>query len=240
MIDISKPHSSLVKIIKKDDETTETHQVDDNIFMSDKNKDFVQMINRFNPNVCETFYSNNVIIVEGDTEAIIFREILKNNYPESDYFILNSGSKNNIPFFQRILNHFKISYIVIHDSDTRYIYKDKKKKEVKKNKDKSNAKNSAWTINKNIWEEIQNGKANGNDVKRIVSVYDFEWNSGYTYDPKLGKPLSAYNYAKQQINTSENYAISVIKSIIENNFDKEWNQDDIEEIEEPVYFLTRP
>jgi len=42
-----------------------------------RQKERVQMINRFNPNVCETFYSNKVLLVEGDTEAIVYRDLLK-------------------------------------------------------------------------------------------------------------------------------------------------------------------
>jgi len=234
MIDISKPHSSLVRITKNADETTETHQVGDNIFMNEINKDFVQMINRFNPNVCETFYSNNVIIVEGDTEAVIFRELMKINHLESDYFVLNSGSKNNIPFFQRILNHFKIPYVVIHDSDTRYRYKNKKRTAHKTNQDGTPSRNSAWSINNNIWEEIKNGNAAGNDVKRVVSVYDFESQSGYIYDDNLGKPLSAYKFAIANSGDANNYAVSTLKLIINNEFSKEWNQDHIDEVIEPI------
>lgn len=233
MIDISKPHSSLVRIVKNIDETIVTHQVGDSIFLNNVNKDFVQMINRFNPNVCEIFYSDNVVIVEGDTEAIIFRELLKKNHPDSDLFVLNSGSKNNIPFFQRILNHFKIPYVVVHDCDTRYIYNDKERTEVKFNNDGiTPSRNSAWAINQNIWNELENN--NGNSVHRIISKYDFESQSGYIYDSTLGKPLSAYNYAINNANDSNNYAVQTIKSIVDKNFPKAWNQTEIEEIEEPV------
>ncbi|MCG7988414.1 MAG: AAA family ATPase [Candidatus Thiodiazotropha weberae] len=234
MIDISKPHSSLVRVIKKEDETTVTHQVGHNIFMDEVNKDFVQMINRFNPNVCETFYSNRVIVVEGDTEAVILRELLKINHEQSDFFILNSGSKNNIPFFQRILNHFKIPYVVIHDSDTRYKYVDKERTEIKLNKDGNPSKNSVWSLNQSIWDEIENGKAMGNDVKRMVSVYDFESQSGYVYDSEQGKPLSAYLFAKSMSNDEENYAVTTLSSIVNDQFHQEWSQDEIERIQEPV------
>lgn len=50
MIDISRPHSSLIKVIKKRDETTQTFQVGKNLFGRDEDmKNRVQMINRFNP-----------------------------------------------------------------------------------------------------------------------------------------------------------------------------------------------
>jgi len=233
MIDISKPHSSLVRITKNDNETTCTHQVGHSIFMDDINKDFIQMINRFNPNVCETFYSNKVIIVEGDTEAIIFRELLKTNHSDADYFILNAGSKNNIPFFQRILNHFNISYVVIHDSDTRLRYKDTDKKHVVLKKDGTPAKNSAWAINDNIWQEIQKGIELGNRVKRIVSVYDFESQSGYTYNSQLGKPLSAYNFALGEHKNNNNYTAKTLACIVNDKLEKEWSKEEVDAIAEP-------
>ncbi|MEI7477182.1 MAG: AAA family ATPase [bacterium] len=65
MIDISKPHSSIVRIIKDGDETTHSIQVGDNVFSENgEMKSFVQMINRFNPHICEVFYSNKIILVE--------------------------------------------------------------------------------------------------------------------------------------------------------------------------------
>ncbi len=44
------------------------------------------MINLFNPHVCEAFYADKVILVEGDTEAIVYRALLKEYYPEEEVF----------------------------------------------------------------------------------------------------------------------------------------------------------
>ena len=101
MIDISKPHASLIRIIKNIDENTEAYQVSDNVFQGDsEKKQLVQMINRFNPHICEAFYADKVLLVEGDTETIVYRELLSKFHPSEDIFVLNTGSKNNIPFFQ--------------------------------------------------------------------------------------------------------------------------------------------
>jgi len=61
-------------------------------------------------------------LVEGDTEAIVVRQLLHEHYPEKDIFVLNTGTKNNMPFFVKVLSHFKIKQHVIHDSDCRYQY----------------------------------------------------------------------------------------------------------------------
>lgn len=195
MIDISRPHSSLVRIVKLENEETSTHQVGHTLFQSDEFKDFIQMVNRYNPHICETFYASNILVVEGDTEAIVCREYFKENHPESEIFILNAGSKNNIPFFQKILNHFSIDYGILHDVDTRYIYTDYERITHIVKKDGSPKNNSAWTINQNISNEL--ASATGNKARRWVSILDFESENGYQQDPNLGKPMSAYLFYKE-------------------------------------------
>lgn len=237
MIDISKPHSSLVRIVKdQKTEETKTFQVGHSIFQSEENKDYVQMINRFNPNVCETFYSDDVVLVEGDTEALIFRELLRTRYPDKDIFILNTGSKNNIPFFQKILTHFQIKQTIIHDSDTRFLY-DFKDGEFKrrKNKDNSDKKNSAWKINENIWREILNTNEEFKDLsRRIVSIYNFEDSNNYEYDPEKGKPLSAYEFAKNLELDTDIPLNDFIKYITgEKELLSDFNNEELEKIKEP-------
>lgn len=203
MIDISRPHCSLVRVVKKKDETTVVYQAGQNIFQgNDDKKQFVQMINRFNPHICEAFYADKVLLVEGDTEAIVYRDLLSRLYPNKEIFVLNTGSKNNIPFFQDILAHFRIEYYAIHDSDTEF------------NDDKT--KNSAWALNKTIWEKVEDINAIvPNLARRYVHVVDFESANGYVNKPSKGKPLSAYEFA-QSLNGNENIpCINFIKDIVE-------------------------
>ncbi len=242
MIDISKPHSSLVRIIKdKETEETTTYQVGHSIFQSEENKDFVQMINRFNPNVCETFYSDNIVLVEGDTEALIFREILKTKYPPYDIFVLNTGSKNNIPFFQKILSHFRIKQTIIHDSDTRFIYDYDRVKEKfirRKNKDKSDKQNSAWKINETIWEEVLNSNnIELNLSRRLVFIHNFEDSNNYKYDKEKGKPLSAYEFARNLDKDTQCQLNDFIEIIVENkksetDYSQDYLNDNVMELDE--------
>lgn len=213
MIDIAKPHSSLVRVVKNHEtEETTVFQVGHSLFQSEDNKDFVKMINQFNPHVCETFYCDNVVLVEGDTEALVFRYLLKERYPNADVFVLNTGSKNNIPFFQEVLRHFQIKQIIIHDSDTRFVYKDGIR--VKK-KDGSDRNNPAWELNKKIWEEIEAAnQMKAGMSKRHVSIYNFETANNYEYDKKKGKPLSAYQFAKELHASNEITLNEQIKFIV--------------------------
>lgn len=205
LIDISKPHTTLVRLIRDENGVTNLFQVGEDLFSSTNEiKNKVQMINRFDPNICESFFSDEVILVEGDTEAIVVREILERKYPDKDIFVVNTGSKNNIPFFQKIFNHFNIKQHIIHDSDTRYNYVKSKNDDntidytLKTNNDGSPKNNSAWTLNQNIWDEVIAGNEFQNNLsKRYVSVYDFETSHNYQYDKDKGKPLSAFEYANE-------------------------------------------
>lgn len=75
MIDISKPHSSLIRVVKDDDETTATYQVGDDIFGRDEEqKERVQMINK-NQNTTD----NEKIILEIiDNGQGMTKDIIKN------------------------------------------------------------------------------------------------------------------------------------------------------------------
>lgn len=184
MIDLSKPHSSLIRSIKDKDENTKTYQVGSDVFAKDEDrKQRVQMINRFNPHICEAFYADNVILVEGDTETIVFRDLLKRFYPEKEVFILNTGSKNNMPFFQEILTAFRIKHCVIHDADTE--------------KNSNGKKNSAWELNRKIWElvEMANKLENGLAC-RYVHNANFENAHAYNLLGGKDKPLQAYKFVQ--------------------------------------------
>lgn len=184
MIDISKPHSSLIRVSKDENENSFTHQVGQDVFAKDEDqKQRVQMINRFNPNVCETFYANKVLLVEGDTEAIVYRDLLARFHPDEEVFVLNTGSKNNIPFFQEILTAFHIEHYAIHDADSEF--------------NKDDKKNSAWFFNQKIWENVLIANTIKDGLsRRYVHVTNFETAHGITLKGKKDKPLEAFKFVQ--------------------------------------------
>lgn len=188
MIDISKQHSSLIRVVKDENENTYTYQVGENVFGgSEERKQRVQMINRFNPHVCEAFYADEVILVEGDTEAIVYRELLSHYYPTREVFVLNTGSKNNIPFFQEILTHFRIKHIVIHDADTEFNQKGNR--------------NSAWALNKSIWDlVVKSNNVIPGLARRYVHNANFEDAHKYKLCGGKDKPLQAFRFAQKVVN----------------------------------------
>lgn len=184
MIDISKPHSSLIRVSKDENENSFTYQVGQDLFAKDEEqKQRVQMINRFNPNICETFYANKVLLVEGDTEAIVYRDLLNRLYSNDEVFVLNTGSKNNIPFFQEILTAFHIEHYAIHDTDTEY--------------NQNGNKNSAWSFNQTIWDKVQLA----NELKqglsrRYVHTINFETAHNIELKGAKDKPLKAFQFVQ--------------------------------------------
>lgn len=201
MIDISKPHSSLVRVVKNPDETTETYQVGDDVFRGDSEKrQRIQMINRFNPHVCESFYAKKVIIIEGDTEAIVFRDLINRFFNQFEIYVLNAGSKNNIPFFQEIFTAFHIEHCVIHDSDSRL-------------NENGNA-NSAWSLNKSIWEKIMSANSKKEGLaRRYVHESNFEIAHGISLRGKE-KPMKAYEFVIGLTEDSDVPCLNYLKDLL--------------------------
>lgn len=151
-IDVSKPHTTIIRVEKNEGATkifsTEKAQ------FSDKERERLQMIRNCHPTINEFFFANKVILVEGDTEQVTFSQV-----KEERVTIINCRGKANIPMFEKILNHFGVEYIAVHDLDT-----------PKSKRDGKFIKNSMWTINEKIIEETNKG-LNG---KVIVNIPDFE------------------------------------------------------------------
>lgn len=124
MIDISKPKSSLVRMISVKEAGTKLFQIDEEYLKSASNTSTTQELKqelyevlRFNPYICESFYSDEVILLEGPTEEIIARGYFEEKSSSKNFFIINCGSVTNIPFYQRVFSKFFIKYHVICDSD---------------------------------------------------------------------------------------------------------------------------
>lgn len=199
-IDVSKPHTTIVRVEKQCDSATKIFSTDKAEFDDDE-RERLQMIRNCHPTINEFFFSDKVILVEGDTEQAVFSE-LKDSL---DITIVNCRGKANIPMFQKILNHFGISYTVLHDLDSPKA----------KRKDKWIA-NSMWTINNKILEEAQKGK----NSKVIVSIPDFE-GQFFGYLQKGDKP---YNAIKELEDSANSDAKAELKSILHDTLSAEFSR----------------
>ena len=123
MIDITKEKSSLVRMVKHN-EGTRLFQINDEFLKDSKEiktkeelKQEMNEVLRFNPFICESFYADEVVLIEGPTEEIILRGYFNEVQTDKEIFVVNCGTVNNIPFFQKIFSRFNIKYHVICDSD---------------------------------------------------------------------------------------------------------------------------
>jgi putative ATP-dependent endonuclease of OLD family len=123
MIDISRDHMSLVRMTKNSAGNTKLFQVEREDLINEQqptNSDIKQKIYeilRLDPFVCEAFYADEVLLVEGDTEAIIARGYQQETEHLKDVFIVNCHSVVNMPFYQKLFAKFNILYSVICDTD---------------------------------------------------------------------------------------------------------------------------
>ena len=189
-IDVSKPHTTIVRVEKSNSTSTKTFSTDKADFDTDE-RERLQMIRNCHPTINEFFFSDQVVLVEGDTEEAVFNTLK----PES-VTVLNCRGKANIPMFQKILNHFGIGYIVIHDLDS-----------PKAKRDGKWIKNSMWTINEKIFLESEKG----NNNKVIVSIPDFE-KQFFGYLQSGDKPYNAITEIKK---SSRKEVVEELKNILD-------------------------
>lgn len=182
IVDLSRDHTTLLRTRMKNNAEVQLHQVKNSIFDDDE-KESLKMLNTFNPYVCEAFFNENVILVEGDTEAIIYRALIEKMVKAKKLklidapLVVNCGSKMNIPSFQKVLRHFDIQYFIVHDLDETY--------------DKNGNANAAWTLNERIYTEMLEF-GDPSRARRYIMERNFESAHNYVYQSSLGKPLSAY------------------------------------------------
>jgi predicted ATP-dependent endonuclease of OLD family len=139
------------------------------------------------------FFAKKVILVEGDTEKFIIPfcsyklAALNKKYDLSmqNICVVECGGKNNIHVFMRVLNRFKIPYVVLHDVDPVDFTEDKPSKN---NKEKQELK--TFEENKFIRGALDE------KVGKIIAVNpEFENITGVSKEQtnRHGKVQAAYN-----------------------------------------------
>jgi len=128
------------------------------------------------------FFSQKVIIVEGDTEFPAFTAAMDADpeaFPlDSRPLVLRARGKWTIPLLLRMLSHFKVCCAVLHDVDA------------PKSSDGAK-KNSAYTTNDEITKAVKAAREAGVYTIHRCSVPDFERNHGMDL-PTKDKPFEAW------------------------------------------------
>jgi putative ATP-dependent endonuclease of OLD family len=136
----------------------------ESIKFSDEEKQQLTLLNTFDQNLSEMFFGQHPIIVEGDTEFAAFikvMEIENEKYPLSVRpIVIRARGKFTILPLIKMLNHFKVDFSVLHDSDYP--------------KNKNGGNNGVWSANKSIHDEIIKCRNDGSKVIHRISISTFE------------------------------------------------------------------
>ena len=187
-------------IVKKmsDEEGTKCFQNTTDLFIDSDERDKFNIAYWINPDRAELFFAKKVILVEGPTDKTIIPFLAeKLNIFRHDYTIIDCSSKDSMPTYIKLLNAFKIPYIVIFDKDHQA---DKTKQ----------AKEQADRISNKIISSIDSSLG-----KSIVFINDIEEEIGVSKDSNTGKPLAALKHVSN-INYSINESIMEKIKIIYN------------------------
>lgn len=126
LIDIADNPKSMAIIRRNSASSSTIHQIEDDPFVGDQSaeRDQLRATLDFHPSVCEAFFADNVILVEGDTEIAVISQLLgldeingidlsrmkRNSY-------VSCGGKWTIIPIARLLKLFDCNVKAIHDLD---------------------------------------------------------------------------------------------------------------------------
>lgn len=220
MIDLSKRDSTLIRMVKKFN-GTKLYQIQDKDLKEAKGaqtledlKQAMYEVLRFNPYICESFYADEVLLVEGPTEEIIVRGILQKVNHTKDLFIVNCGSVTNIPFYQKVYRKFAIRSHVICDTDQQEIGP----------LDEFGSPTFSGGVQKSIYEEHLQNCHNNPRVGGVLRIHDSTFEIAHKhesisdlvklpndYPERNGKPFNANKYWREIL--EPNFNDDVINSV---------------------------
>lgn len=152
-------HTTIFRIERNDKHLTPKSYKSDLVKFTDDERENLKMLNRFDQALSEMFFGQRPIIIEGDTEFSAFEYLMQNQseYPVSQRPVLiRARGKDTIGLIIRMLEHFGVSYSVLHDSDFR-------------------TKGVAWSANERIYQSIQESRKRGCKVIHRISIPTFEF-----------------------------------------------------------------
>ncbi|TFH59650.1 ATP-dependent nuclease [Peribacillus frigoritolerans] len=209
-IDLAKPHRTLAKLSLNDEKNVILSQVNSDIYgLPVQDKEKFQALLRFNPNVNEIFFANNVILVEGDTEVIALKligeKLVQSGALASEIYnrtsVVNCAGKGTMYVILNVLNNFGIRYTCIHDFDITENNKKGEKRAVSSLK-------TVLTLNHKI-ETLCNIKEN----KKFVFQYTFEAEMPEDYEKGSSKSFAAFEYLQEkELGDMPNGLLNIVKS----------------------------
>jgi len=90
----------------------------ENLFEDFDERQKFNMVYWINPDRGELFFANKVILLEGQTDKTVIPFLAKQlECFRFDYTLIDSGSKDALPIYIKLLNRFNLKYIVVYDKD---------------------------------------------------------------------------------------------------------------------------
>lgn len=114
LIDLSENHTSIQVFRIGKTEAIELFQSKISKF-DDNDIENMKLLNFVDSYINEFFFSDKVIIVEGDTEYIAFKHLIKEK--GLNIHVLRARGKSTICSLMKILNQFNAPYYILHDID---------------------------------------------------------------------------------------------------------------------------
>jgi len=126
-LDMAQKHKSIIRVVKNSQRRVVFFQVSEELFEGDdaeSERERLRLMATFNPTVNEVFFATRAVLLEEQTAIYAFERAAElvgifDRHPHirRDLTLIDCCGKRSIPMFQKVLNHFKIPYTVIHDED---------------------------------------------------------------------------------------------------------------------------
>jgi putative ATP-dependent endonuclease of OLD family len=118
-IDLSRDNTTVVRVSRDGSGVVSGTTIfrPESAKLTNEDKQWLKVLNMFDPFVAEFFFGGRSIIVEGDTEFSAFRKIIALNKEFSDVQVIRARGKYTIVTLMKILNQFGKQYAVLHDCD---------------------------------------------------------------------------------------------------------------------------
>lgn len=203
-VDVSEPHTTIVRIDADAVGGSRAFSTDSADFSSD-DRDRFQMVRYCNPAVTEFFFADRVVLVEGDTEHVVLSAALRDSGDPalSGVCIINCGSKGAIPTFAKILKHFGVPFVAVHDVDHPKVLNSKSQKW---------DTNAAWKWNLGIAQIVE--EESGKGCLGIAHFPDFEGHLLGSAGPGKDKPYRALKAYRAAVATGDDRA-AAFRSLLE-------------------------
>jgi putative ATP-dependent endonuclease of the OLD family len=194
-IDVSKPHTSIVRVARDGGTRTRLFCTDKAHF-SDEERKNLMMIRACHPTINEFFFTDHSWLVEGETEHAVLTMLLakSTNDAAKNISVVNCLGKANLPLFGTILNQFGTQYTIIHDSDS-----------PRAKRKGGYICNAMWTMNKTISDTVASRDTALPVSKVVAHVPNFEMHY-FGEDQDSNKPMHALDIVQSPaFNTDAQY-----------------------------------